>query len=209
MGHNLDNAGGFWLFWGQEFERITHLHQIIASGILAHNLKTTLGITNFTNSSCTKRLHHSAQLAQKIKVFWTVLRIDMLLVIIRVHRWGRVRVATFRWQRRIVAQLGIMKIEIDSIQSKPINAAVQPKRGHIQQRILYIHIMEIQVRLGHQKVMQIILLAAGIPLPCGPTENRQPVIGRCAIWLGLCPDIPIAAVINAVGTAFHKPRMHV
>ncbi len=55
--------------------------------------------------------------------------------------------------------------------------------------------------------MQIILAAAGIPLPSRAAENRQPVIRRCAICLRISPYIPVGFRVAAIAPALGKPGM--
>ena len=67
--------------------------------------------------------------------------------------------------------------------------------------------MEVQVRLAGQEVVQIILHPPAVPLPGRAAEDRQPVVGRRAVGLGVGPDIPIGLGVVAARAAFDEPRM--
>ena len=67
--------------------------------------------------------------------------------------------------------------------------------------------MKIQIWLTGQKIMQIILTAARIPLPRRSAKYRQPVIRRRTIRLRIGPDKPVCFRIAAILAAFNEPRM--
>ena len=67
--------------------------------------------------------------------------------------------------------------------------------------------MKVQIWLRCQKIVQVILLAAGVPLPGAAAKNTQPVVGRVAVIFGVCPDIPVRLGVVTAGTAFYKPRV--
>src|SRR5258707_4527134 len=57
--------------------------------------------------------------------------------------------------------------------------------------------------------MQVILLAPGTPLPSRTAKHRKPVVRRCAVRLGICPDIPTCLRIVSTLAALLKPGMFV
>lgn len=57
--------------------------------------------------------------------------------------------------------------------------------------------------------MEVILAAAGFPLPCGAAEDGEPIIGWGSVGLGICPDIPICFIIGVVLAAFFEPFMFI
>ena len=85
----------------------------------------------------------------------------MILHLIRVAR----RPVAFGRAGRVVAQFGVMGVEIHCIQPESINASLQPEPHHVQQRILHIPVVEIQIRLRVEEVMQVILPALRLPRP--------------------------------------------
>ncbi|MNV63607.1 hypothetical protein D3C71_1562110 [compost metagenome] len=65
--------------------------------------------------------------------------------------------------------------------------------------------MEIQVRLRRQEVVQVVLAAARFPTPGHATEDRQPVVGRRAVFARIGPHIPIGLGVVAAFAAFLEP----
>ena len=102
-----------------------------------------------------------------------------------------------------------MKIEIDGVETKAVDAALQPEAGNGKQRLLHSRVMKIEVRLLGQEVVQVILLAPCIPLPCRAAEDRKPVVGRGAVGLRVGPHIPVRPGVVAAGAAFPEPRVDV
>ena len=68
-------------------------------------------------------------------------------------------------------------------------------------------VVEVQIRLFGQEVVHEILLAAGVPLPGGAAEDRQPIVGRRAVRLGVGPHIPVGLGVGAARPALLEPRM--
>ena len=95
----------------------------------------------------------------------------MLLVIIRIHCRGRIGIAALFWQRRVVAQFFVVGVKVDRIQTETIHTTTQPEPCDIQKRIVHSGAMKVQIRLGNKEIMQIILLAASIPLPRRATKD--------------------------------------
>ena len=192
---------------GEEFERIAHLHQIITGGVLAHDLDAALRVPDFAHSGGVIWLHDRPQLAQKVEVFGLVLGIEVQLVIIRVHGRCDGGIALIARQRRVRPQLFVVNIKIDRIKAEPVHPTIQPEPGHIKQCLLHVRFVKIQVRLRRQEVVQEILLALATPLPARPTKDRQPVVWRRAVLIGISPDIPVGFVVLAVHAALLEPRM--
>ena len=58
-----------------------------------------------------------------------------------------------------------MHAEIDRIQPKPIDTAIQPELARGQKRVLHLGIMNIQVGLLVEEIVQVVLAAPGVPGP--------------------------------------------
>ncbi|KAG0751314.1 hypothetical protein G6F24_014436 [Rhizopus arrhizus] len=65
--------------------------------------------------------------------------------------------------------------------------------------------MEVQVRLVDQEVVQVVLLAARLPLPGTAAEQRQPVVGRRAVLARVGPYVPVRLGIAAVLATLAEP----
>ncbi len=90
-----------------------------------------------------------------------------------------------------------MHREIDRIDSKAVDAAVEPEARDVEKRILHRWTVDVQIRLLGQEIVQIILPAARVPLPGRSTEYRLPVIRRRAVGLRVRPNIPIGLGIRS------------
>ena len=131
----------------------------------------------------------------------------MCLMIIRIHR-GRYLIISQLWRKRwIISQRLIRKIESDCNKPKSVYPPLQPKARYVQQAFLNLWFVEIQIGLGGQKIMQIILAAPRVPMPRRPTDNRQPIVGGGAVRFGISPNIPVGFRVIATFAAFGKPRV--
>jgi len=131
----------------------------------------------------------------------------MHLVVVGIHRRRGLGVAQFLGQRRIVAELLVMHVEVDGIEPEAIHPPLQPETGDVQQRVLHFGAVEVQVGLAGQEVVQVILLAPAVPVPGGAAEHRQPVVGHGAVGFRVGPDIPVGLGVVAAGAAFLEPGM--
>ena len=111
------------------------------------------------------------------------------------------------WRRRIVAQFGVVHHEIECIDPEPVDPAVEPELGDVQQGVLHLRMVPVQLRLLRQEIVQEILPPPRIPGPGRTAEHRLPVAGRRAVGLGIGPDVPVSPRIVAAGAAVHEPAM--
>src|SRR3546814_12051928 len=74
-----------------------------------------------------KVVEHGAKAAEEFQVLRPVLVVDMLLEIIGVHRRRRGGIAARGFQRRIVAQILVVEVEVDRIEPEAVDAALQPE----------------------------------------------------------------------------------
>jgi len=116
------------------------------------------------------------------------------------RRRGRARVR----RGRVVGEARIVRDIIDHVETEAVDAAVEPKTGDVQDRVLHFGIVEVQVRLRTEEVVQIILAALGRPGPGRAAEARLPIVGRGAVRLRVRPDIPVVTTI-APGEAVAEP----
>mmetsp|Transcript_23055 Transcript_23055/g.39166 ORF Transcript_23055/g.39166 Transcript_23055/m.39166 type:complete len:721 (+) Transcript_23055:1136-3298(+) len=208
LGKDLGNPRGSGLFLAQKLKGIAHLHACVATGILAQQFQTTLRVAHLADRSRARKLvQQPPESRQKIKVLGLVLGVEMFLMVIWVHRGGNVGIALFAGQGRVAAQVLVCKVKVDRVEAETIHAPLQPEPGHIQQRILHVHVVEIQVRLAVQEIVQVILLARRFPRPGRAAKDRQPVVGRRAVLFGIGPDIPIGFVIVPIQLGGLKPRV--
>ena len=191
---------------GQKVKAIAHVHFIAALGILGNQtigFGTSAQLTHGGNIGVSVK--QGPQFTHHFQVFRAGFVIKVMLKAIGIDRRNINHALGIG--RRIVAQQGVMHIIIDRVMAEAIHTALQPEFYGFIKRGAHILIVKIQVGLRHQKIMQIILAAPCIPLPCTAAENRQPVVGRRAIGLGIGPDIPIRLCIGFIRAAFLKPRM--
>ncbi len=98
-----------------------------------------------------------------------------------------------------------MREEIDRIQPEPVHAAPQPEAAGFQQRVLYIGVMQIKLRLVGEKMVQVELPPPRLPRPGAATKHRKPVIRRRAVGLRIGPHEPVR--LFTAGAAIAKPGM--
>jgi hypothetical protein len=95
----------------------------------------------------------------------------VVLPIIRVHLWRDGCVSVRNTKRRIVAQLLIVKIEIDRVKAKSVDATLHPERRDIQQFLLQVGVVNIQIMLLFQEIVHKVLHPLPVLLPGRATEN--------------------------------------
>ncbi|MNN07338.1 hypothetical protein D3C81_1201620 [compost metagenome] len=152
-------------------------------------------------------VQQGAQLLQERQVLRLGVVVIVVLVGVRVVRAEAAADALVGRLGRVVAQLRVMEAEVDRIQAEAIHAPVQPEAHVVQGRLLHLRMVEIQIRLVHQEVVQVVLLAARLPLPGATAEQRQPVVGRGAVLARIHPHIPVRLRIAAVLPALAEPGM--
>jgi hypothetical protein len=64
-----------------------------------------------------------------------------------------------------------MEIEVDHVEAKAINAAIEPELARFENLRLNLLIVEVEIWLAGEKVMQIVLTPGGVPLPGRAAEN--------------------------------------
>ena len=90
---------------------------------------------------------------------------DVLLIIERACALAAAR------RGRVIPQLGIVHREVDRVDPEAVDPAVEPEARNFEERILNRRIVEVQVRLLGEEIVQIILSAAGVPLPRRAAED--------------------------------------
>src|SRR5688500_15028935 len=93
--------------------------------------------------------------------------------------------------RRVVAQAGVVKTEVDRIEPQAIDAAVEPETHVVEYGAAYCRFVEIQVGLRGKEIVQVVLLSTRLPLPRDTAKNRQPVVRRRAVGLRIRPHVPV------------------
>src|SRR4051794_28066123 len=96
-------------------------------------------------------------------------------VLLKLERAGALAASR---RRRIVAQLRVMHREVDPIEAKSVDSAVEPEARHVEYGVLDRSIVQVEVRLLRQEIVQIILASSAVPGPRRPAEHRLPVVGR-------------------------------
>ena len=122
---------------------------------------------------------------------------------LHVARQRRLRIAG----RRVVTQLGVVDVVIRHVETEAVDAHGEPVAGDVEDGGTDGFGAEIQVRLGREEVVQVVLPAARLPRPCGAAEPGLPVVGRRAIRFRVGPDIPVGLVVGSVLTGLLEPFM--
>src|SRR3546814_3078708 len=104
----------------------------------------------------------------------------------------------------IVAQGGVVHREVDRVEPEAVDSPVEPEARDVEQGVLHRRIVDIEIGLAAEKIVQIILPAAGVEAPRGAAEHRLPVVGRCAVGPGVGPAIPDRLGVGAIGAALDR-----
>ncbi|EGE59994.1 hypothetical protein RHECNPAF_1760086 [Rhizobium etli CNPAF512] len=190
----------------QELEGVAHVHLVVAGGVFADDFEAALAVTYLADGGdCREFLKNGAEALQEGEILRPVLVVDMFLEIIGIDRRRRRGVAALRRKGGIVAQQRVVEIEIDGVEAEAIDASIEPEAHDIEQTVLHVRIMQVHVGLRGEEIVQVILHARRIPRPCRAAEDRQPVVRRRAVRLGVGPDIPVGLGVGFAGAALHEP----
>src|SRR5579859_1283395 len=107
----------------------------------------------------------------------------------------------------IITKVLILEQHLQGVNAEAINATVKPEAHHAIHLLAHPRIAPVEIRLFHIIDVQVVLPAAFIELPSRPIKPAGPVIRRTTIGGGVAPDIPIALLVRAAGSRFHKPGM--
>src|SRR5438132_5117188 len=104
-----------------------------------------------------------------------------------VRRIGRVEVRI----RRIVAKLVVFDQMPQNVDAETIDPASKPKTHHLVDGRADSRTAPIEVRLGGEKRVIVILSGCVVIFPSTAAKYRQPIVGRPAIRGGVLPDVPV------------------
>ena len=198
------------VFAAEVIEGVAHVQLVIARSVLGHDFELVLGIADFANGSGAGILvEQRAHALEEGDIFRLALVVEVFLKVVGINR-GRGGCVVFLGAdgRVVFKPLGV-EIEVDRIEPEAIDAAFEPETHFAQQGILDGGVVEIEIGLGDKEVVQVILHAPAVPMPAGTAKDREPVVGRAAIGLGVGPDVPIGLFIGARKAAFGEPGVAV
>ncbi len=190
----------------QQLEAVAHVQAAIA-GVLGRGGQRVFRRDLAQADRPRVFVQQRAQALQERQVLRLRVVVVVVLVGVRIVRAEAAPHPLLRRLGRVVAQLCVVEAEVDRIQAEAIHAAVQPEAHIVQGGLLHVRVMEVQVRLVDQEVVQVVLLAARLPLPGAAAEQRQPVVGRGAILARVGPDVPVGLRVAAVLAALAEPGM--
>src|SRR4051812_32470042 len=95
----------------------------------------------------------------------------------------------------------------NDVDAKTIDAALKPKAHHVIHRGANLGIPPIQVWLGAEERVVIILAGCLVVLPRAPPELGTPVVRSASVGRRIAPDVPVAFLAVARATALQKPPM--
>ena len=179
----------------QQFETIGHMEPVGAGGVFGHEVERLIPI--FANLAHDHpvgiRVGQRAEALEKAERLWPVFVVDVVLKAIGLPRMGPC-LGGGGW---VCAQLWVVHVEICDIKPEAIDAAVEPKADLAQERLLDVGVPEVEIGLLDQEVVEVVLAATRFPLPARTAKAGEPIIGRRAVFLRICPDIPIGLWIVA------------
>jgi hypothetical protein len=151
-------------------------------------------------------VHQRAQPAQELEVLGLVLVVEVILPVVGVHLGRDGGVALSGAQRGVVPQLLVVEVEVDRVEAEPVDPAIQPEPRDVEQLVLHLGVVQVQIGLLLEEVVQVVLHPVARPFPGRAAEDRQPVVGRAAIGLGVGPDIPVGFRVVAARNGFPGTR---
>ncbi len=193
----------------EQFEAVGHVQLVAAAGVFG-DARQAIVVADFADHRRVRVLiEQAAQALQELEVLRLALVELVPLPGVRIDR-RHGRIVTGRLAaRRVVAQLGVVEVEVDGVESVAVDAEFEPELHGFEQRVLHFRVVEVQIGLAGQEVVQVVLAATRIPLPGAAAENRQPIVRRIAVLLAIGPHVPVGLGIVAALTALDKPRVRV
>ena len=185
----------------QERKRVRRVQPLRALRVLHHRRQGVRAAYLGYRHARAIAVHQRPQALEEYRRFRLVRVVHMAL-----HQHWRSAALAFL-QRRVVLQSAAMEIQVRSVETEAIHAAVQPKARYLQHRILHGGAVKVQVRHLRQEVVQVVLLPPRIPAPRGAAHPALPIVRRCAIWLRVRPHVPIRLGVGAAAAAFLEPRV--
>src|SRR5689334_10596033 len=110
---------------------------------------------------------------------------------------------------RIVAKVRIFDQVPQHVDTKPVDTFAQPETHHVMYGVPNVSVAPIEVGLGGQEGVIIILTGIFVVSPGAAAEVGEPVVGRSPIWAGIPPNVPVTLITLPAGAAIHKPRVSV
>src|SRR3954454_12927942 len=111
--------------------------------------------------------------------------------------------------RKIFAVRALTLIEIrHGIQTQSIDAHLQPKIEHVEDRLVYFRVVEVKIGLMRVEAMPVVRFCHCIPGPVGRFEIFEDDSGVAVLLLTLAPDVEIPRAASLVRlTSALEPRM--
>src|SRR5262245_51735497 len=107
-----------------------------AGGVVGDHLQSALRVAHLADRGGRRiSVEQGAEALEEGDVLGPALVVDVVLEIIGVDRRRDGSVALALGQRRIVLQPGRMKVEIDRVETKAVDATVEPEAYRVEQRV--------------------------------------------------------------------------
>ena len=92
---------------------------------------------------------------------------------------------------RVVAQCLVVEVEVDRVEPEAIDASLEPPPRDGERFLLDLLGVEVQIGLGRQEVVQVVLISARLEGPRGTTKDGEPVVGGSTVFAGIGPDVAV------------------
>ena len=102
-----------------------------------------------------------------------------------------------------------MEVEVHGVEPEAVDAAFEPEPHRRQQPVLHVGVVEVEVGLLGEEVVQVVLIAPGVPGPGAAAEQREPVVRRRAVKLRVGPDVPVGLRVGPARAALAEERVPV
>ena len=110
---------------------------------------------------------------------------------------------------RVVAQLAVVDDRVADVDPEAGDPALEPEAQDLVELLAHLVVPPVEVRLGRQEVVQVVLAGGLVERPRRAVERRLPVVGRRPVGLGVGPHVEVAIAGVTPGERVREPRVAV
>src|SRR5215472_12517051 len=111
--------------------------------------------------------------------------------------------------RRIVAKFSVLDQMPDDVDAESVDATSKPEAHCLVDGRSDRGVAPVEIRLGGEKGVIVILSACAIIFPGAAAECRQPIVGRPAVCGWIPPYIPIAFATSSRRSTLQEPGVSI
>ena len=109
--------------------------------------------------------------------------------------------------RRVVAQLRVLDDRVADVDAQAGDPPLEPEAQHLVERRADIVVPPVEVRLGRQELVEVVLARRLVQRPGGAAEVGDPVVRRAAVVGRVGPHVEVAIARVARAERVLEPRV--